>query len=144
MGGRTFWICQFWALWQTAGKHLLPGIRAGNLVWNRRDAGRIDGLILTIAVGRREYSPSPIWSHTSLIIDRFFLLADKPRVDVPRSPAIRNVTGHVTEGARFLAGGTVVRRGLRLKGIIAFLTFPMGHRSHPLRVSLSIKEPMGI
>jgi hypothetical protein len=55
----------------------------------------------------------------SLIINGFFFSSHKPRVDIPRPPAFRNIAGYIAKGTGLIAGRTVVRRGLSLKGIIA-------------------------
>jgi hypothetical protein len=55
----------------------------------------------------------------SLIIDGFFFSSHKPRVDIPRPSAFRNIAGYIAEGAGLIAGRTVFWRGFSLKGIIA-------------------------
>jgi len=55
----------------------------------------------------------------SLIIDGFFFSSHKPRVDIPRPPAFRNIASYIAKGAGLIAGRTVIRRDFSLKGIIA-------------------------
>jgi len=70
---------------------------------------------------------SDSWTHAGLIVNGFFLLAHQPRIDIPRSPALRDIAGHIAEGACLLAGRTLIRRRLCRKGIVAIGTFPLSH-----------------
>jgi hypothetical protein len=52
-----------------------------------------------------------------LFIDGFVFLASQSGVNIARSPAIRDITGHIAEGAGLFAGGTSIRHGLGFKGV---------------------------
>jgi hypothetical protein len=52
-----------------------------------------------------------------LFIDGFVFLASQSGVNIGRSPAIRDITGHIAEGAGLFAGGTSIRHCLGFKGV---------------------------
>jgi hypothetical protein len=53
--------------------------------------------------------PQPLMS---LLVHGFVLFAYESRVNITRSPAIRNIARHITEGAGLLAGRTSLGHGI--------------------------------
>jgi hypothetical protein len=115
-------------------------------LWDRGDkwlGKAAESLLLSVHPcqgGEKDKSITPIWNMIPLIVDRFFPLAHKPRVDIARPSTVRYVAGHIAEYTGLLAGGTAVGRGLGLKGIIAIQTLPVAHWFHLPRVHISIME----
>jgi hypothetical protein len=47
------------------------------------------------------------FSHLASFVDGFIFFADQSWVDLPGSPAVGNVAGHIAEGACLLTGRTL-------------------------------------
>jgi hypothetical protein len=65
-----------------------------------------------------------------LFVDGFILLPHEPRIHIPRSSTIRNVTGHVAEGTGLLAGWASFGYCISPKCITTIRTFSLRHEIH--------------
>ncbi len=71
----------------------------------------------------------------ALFLHGFVLFAHQSRIDISRTAAIRDVTGHIIKGAGLLTGWTFLRSGPCSKGITTIGALPLRHLNHLLSIA---------
>jgi hypothetical protein len=65
-----------------------------------------------------------------LLVYGFIALANQSRINIIRSTALRDIAGHISKGAGFIARRAAIRNGFIIKNVTTLATAPLRHDYH--------------